>query len=207
MKNNNRFFKSLFFALVIVVVCASCKDSKSDTITGVTGLVSKSNDVKTTQQKSDLDLNKKNEFKFLEKIKSENFPKKDSTNFDNYSKENKLTATEIQLLSLDKIIKNKEVVNVYINYSLKLSSRFKTLVVSYENGDSELMTILINYDTNYKIIDSKEIAYDEIAESILRIESAIVANKIIVIESNYSNEEPVLTQTVYTILGNGKITK
>jgi hypothetical protein len=207
MKNNNRFFKTLFFALAIVIVSASCKYNKSDTITGKTDLGTKSNDVKTTQQKSDLDLNKKNEFKFLEKIKSENFPKKDSTNFDNYSKENKLTATEIQLLSLDKIIKNKEVVNVYINYSLKLSSRFKTLVVSYENGDSELMTILINYDTNYKIIDSKEIAYDEIAESILRIESAIVANKIIVIESNYSNEEPVLTQTVYTILGNGKITK
>ncbi|TRX35337.1 hypothetical protein FNW52_11495 [Flavobacterium sp. ZT3R18] len=205
MKNSHRIYKSILLALLIVIVFANCKGNKSDIIADKTSLISKSKVDKIPQRKSNSEANNRQGFDFLETIQSKNVPLKDATNFDYYFKKNKLTESQIKQLSLGKIIQNKDVVNVYLNYRLKLSSSFKTLVISCEIGDSELMTILINYDEHYNLIDSKEIAYDEIAESILRIESDILKNKIICIASDYSNEEPVKIQTVYTILENGKI--
>lgn len=188
--------------MLFAVSFTSCKETRKDSVPEKKNLISKRKENTTVP-----DEEARSYFKFLESIQTKNIPLKEATNFDNYAKNNKLTVAQIQRLSLNKVIKNKEVINVFLNYNLNLSSRFKTLVVSYENGDSELMTALINYDNNYKLIDSKEIAYDEIAEGIFKIESEIKKNEIVCIETDYSNERDVKTTRVFTILENGKITK
>ncbi|WP_306350390.1 hypothetical protein [Flavobacterium sp. '19STA2R22 D10 B1'] len=134
-----------------------------------------------------------------------NLPVTDSTNFDNYKSTHVLKPFEIDSLQLKTILKDGS--DYSLNYSLKLSDNFKTLVITYQKGEMELFTALINYDNNYKYINHLGIAYDETAESSSRIESLIEKNQIIVKETNYGEDDSKITKERYIIKSNGDIQK
>lgn len=157
---------------------------------------------------SNTENSKNNNFSFLDNYKFENVPVKDSTNFDNYYPQKKLSEEQINLLDLNKIFiarKLTEFNNVSVRYRLNLSKDFHTIIVSFQNGEHELFTVLANYSDHYSLIDWEYISYDEIAESQTRIESEISQNQITVIETNYYSEFPETKTEYYKILKSGEI--
>jgi hypothetical protein len=206
MKSTFEIFRKAIFALLILSVSVSCEKDKKQIDPKEEPEVKASGDP-AVQNTPAADGKSSSEFAFLDSIRIKNIPLEETTNFDTYSMENKLTASQIKLLSLDKIINNKEVINIYLNYKLNISPAYKSIVISYEIGDAELVTTLINYNEEYAIAGSQNIAYDEIAESMFNIESEIKGNTITCIETDFSNEEPEETAVKYTIMKNGKIVK
>ena len=91
-----------------------------------------------------------------------------------------------------------------MNYRLPISTEFTSLVFSYPS-EHELVTVLVNFDKNFKIIDFESIAYDEIAESAFRSSSEISADKIKLTASDYSGDEPKFEILTYSIKKDGKI--
>jgi len=146
-----------------------------------------------------------NKFSFLEKYELKETLLKDSTSFKNSKSNNLLSKEQVELLQLNKKIKEGE--SFKINYRINLSDKFNTIVISYQLGENELYTVLINYDENYKIIDSIEIAYDEIAESFLRKESEISKLEIKVKDTDSSSGETKTKVSIYKIQLDGKLLK
>jgi hypothetical protein len=70
-----------------------------------------------------------------------------------------------------------------------------------------LSTVIVTYGNDYFINNYEQIAYDEIAESLVRIESEITKDNIIVSEKNYSGEAEEVTKTNFKIDANGIIRK
>jgi len=145
----------------------------------------------------------------IESLKVNALPFVDSTSFDNFSFENKLNQVQIQKLKLDERFGSVSV--FYLNYRIELSENFISLVVSYERGEHELFTILVNYDRDYRIIDALYIAYHEIAESWFRKIGTIHTDKIIVEKFNYMDyyiEGEIMSETfVYKIDTGGRFFK
>jgi len=159
--------------------------------------------------KSEKNLNiqnsiKKNEFSFIKKIKIKELPVIDSTNFDNFKAKSFLSKNEIVILNLSKIISDNDV-EIALNYQIKISENFKTLVFSFYPSENEITTILVNYDKVYNIIDFRIIAYDEIAESWLKTTSKIEKNNIKIIEINSSSGQVIETISNFVINDNGEI--
>ena len=73
--------------------------------------------------------------------------------------------------------------------------------------ENELRTFLINYDLQYKMIDNIEIAYDEIAESILSTKSVLTLNEIKIEEISEQDELSTTTISKYSLSKSGKIIK
>lgn len=145
------------------------------------------------------------EFTFLESAPERKLPLIDSTNFDNFSSKKFLSQSQLELIQSKKIADNSE--NLVVNYKLNLSENFKTFIFTYNKGEMELFSTLVNYDNNYKFISKLDISYDEIAESWFRTESKINHKEIIVNKLNYTEETEKSNKTVYKILENGLIVK
>ncbi|MDR2474399.1 MAG: hypothetical protein LBD45_00940 [Bacteroidales bacterium] len=133
----------------------------------------------------------------IDKLQIKDLPLIDSTSFDNYGFANKLNQTQIQALKLNG--RFNDVSDFYLNYRINLSENVISLVISYQKGEYELFTVLINYDDDYNIIDTLDIAYDEIAESLSRIISTVQTDKILVERFNYMEDESVSEISVYNI--------
>ena len=146
-----------------------------------------------------------NQFTFLENIPERKFPLIDSTNFNNFSSNKILNQNQLDLIQIKKIAENPE--NVVAHYQIKLSKNFKTFVFTYNRGEMELFSTLVNYDNDYHFVSKLDISYDETAESWFRTESEINGNQIIVNEMNYTEETEKTTKTVYKIQENGVISK
>ncbi|WP_298782623.1 hypothetical protein [uncultured Polaribacter sp.] len=148
------------------------------------------------------------DFSFIENIKKVELPHRDSTNFDNHKVGKLLTKEQIQELSLDKVFEIHP--NAYdahkigINYAVNLSDNYKSIVFYNYFVDNELGSTLVNYDSDYNILDHKMIAMDEIAESVLRTESTIEKNRIIITNFQFWNETTKETEIV-EIQVNGKL--
>lgn len=67
------------------------------------------------------------------------------------------------------------------------------------------MSTLINYDDDFKPIAWTEIAYDEIAEGLIRKQSKLYKDSIIVSRINYFDEVPDTTFTRFKIDKNGSL--
>jgi hypothetical protein len=200
--------RKIFFPLLLVTLLIGCNEEKKEIENDRMELIPEPDkDIRLKQEAEEAQVKFMNDYIFIDTIQVKNVPLTDSTNFDNFSKTNKLTLEQTKLLSLSSVIKNKEVTNIYFNYRLNLSNNFITIVITYENGDSELMTVLINYNSRYEIIDFVQIAYDEVVENLLRTESEITKNNIIVSEKMYNNEAEEVTKTTYIIASDGKITR
>lgn len=187
--------KSSYLLLVLVVIFASCKRET------VTATPSPKPETKTTESTTST-------VTLLQNCPEKTVPLIDSTNFYHHQKWKLITAEEQKNLGLQKIFlsdNTDEIKDVSIDYSLHLSSKFKTLVVTYHLGEHEMFTYLINYDRNYKLLGSQNIAYDEIAESAGSTQSEITADRIIMMDTDYWSDPPKITKTSYAIKPNGSI--
>lgn len=166
-------------------------------------------DVKVTDTEAKIDdvveVPVKNEFTFLENIPERKTPLIDSTNFDNFSSNKILNKSQLQLIQIEKIAENPE--NVVANYKLDLSGNFKTFVFTYNKGEMELFSTLVNYSNDFQFISKLDISYDEIAESWFRKESQISKKEIVVNDLSYTEEIEKSAKTVYRILESGQIVK
>lgn len=180
--------------IVLSAIMFSCQDNKIDEKTTL--------DVKSEKNAiSEVPVN--NEFTFLETALERKFPLTDSTNFDNFFSDKFLNQRQLDLIQSKKITDESE--NLVVNYRLNLSKNFKTFVFTYNKGEMELFTTLVNYDNDYKFISKLDIAYDETAESWFRTESEISNKEIIVNKISYTEEAAQSTKTSYKIQKNGMI--
>lgn len=163
----------------------------------------KPTEIDTTVQSND-NKSFNGSFISLKNIEIKKFPIYDSTNFDNFKEIKKLNKEFIEKLALKKIEPNSE--DFQINYQVKYSDSFKTLIITAQL-ENELRTFLINYDLQYKMIDNIEIAYDEIAESILSTKSVLTLNEIKIEEISEEDELSTTTISKYSLSKSGKIIK
>ncbi|WP_131401691.1 hypothetical protein [Chryseobacterium sp. JM1] len=70
----------------------------------------------------------------------------------------KLSNEQVEKLGLQKWLKSGK--NVTVNYQLSFPGNFKTFVLTYLDRDSELKTLMVTFDRNYKKIDELLVAYD-----------------------------------------------
>jgi len=184
-------------ALVILTVIYSCQNTTK---------VEETPQIESeTPTETVIEVPVNNEFTFLENIPERQIPLTDSTNFENFSSNKILNQSQLDLIQIKKIAENPE--NVVAHYQLKLSKNFKTFVFTYNRGEMELFSTLVNYDNNYNFISKLDIAYDETAESWFRTESKINSKEIVVNEMSYTEELEKSKKTDYKIQENGVISK
>ncbi|MEN7547578.1 hypothetical protein AAG747_06655 [Rapidithrix thailandica] len=143
----------------------------------------------------------------LSNVSSQKLPYTDSTNFDNFNKEDYLTKEQMRLLQLHKIYPEMDkegfTLKAVLSYRLDLSVEYTTLVVIVFKGDHEMESQLINYDTQEQLIDHLTISYDEIAEGWSRKESLVGKEKITVTDILWMEEKQVeITEYLLDTKGN-----
>ena len=124
-------------------------------------------------------------------------PYEEKMNYDIYDPYYPLTNDEIYAFHLDTLGVDT---NMFVNldYWVDLSPDYSTYVFNIELNENELATYMVTYFGDYSYIDSKMIAYDEIAESMSRAESKIEKDQITINSYMYYGEEPeVKTEVVY----------
>jgi hypothetical protein len=141
-------------------------------------------------------------------IKVKQVPQIDTTNFDRFIDEDDISEIDAQALGIEGIYPDfhdeGSKYRAMDSYRLELSPNFHTVVVTYRKGDHEMESTLINYDLEGNIIDHQLVAYDEIAESMSRVESRISENKITVHHIFWA-EKKEIEQKEYSIHGDGII--
>jgi hypothetical protein len=141
----------------------------------------------------------------FDKAETVRFPYIDSTNFDNLKEKTKLSDPEISALHLKKI--NENLSDCYLRYKIPFSNNFTSIVVTYKNGEHELLTTLINYDKKNNIVDKIDIAYDETAESAFRKTSSITKHNLEINNINLMEESPTKEINKYKISDIGTFEK
>lgn len=129
----------------------------------------------------------------------------DSTNFDNVDRLSVLKNVDLKELKLDKLFSDGS--NFRINSRYDLSPDFKTISVTFNKGEMEVFTELLNFTNQGELIDHMVISYDEIAESALRKWSEISKDKIILTDISYFEEPAYIEKHQFKILSTGKIQK
>ena len=176
-------FIHLTICLIIIVTLNSCR---------------KENSPSTKQNNSEKSI--------LKKYSEMSLPYTDSTNFDNFSFRKKyLTKVEVGNLELARIFANmnySKEAKFFIKHRISLSEKYNSIVAVCAS-ENEMYTMLINYNNQLKVIDFKEIAYDEIAESCQRKISKISKNNLEVTERDFCDGS--VTKQNFEIRSNGKI--
>lgn len=131
-------------------------------------------------------------------------PVTDSTSFDNFNGEDKLSpklVSKLQLKSIDPNFKS-----FHSRYRIALSNDVDMMVVTL-SAENEMKTFLISYSKkDYQLIDKVQIAYDEIAESAFSAIGKISNKEVVVKNYNYMGDEPVIEVKKYKIEQSGKFT-
>jgi len=148
---------------------------------------------------------KTNEYSFLKNYEYKDIPIIDSTSFANHVYDKLLTKQQQKLLSIDSIFGEKldPKTTVGISYLPEISSNYKSIVYYFYIDHKELISMLVNYTEDYKIINSQMIAYDEIADGVLKTVGKIYSDKIVLQE--FVTDNP--TEIQFNILENGDITR
>jgi len=189
--------------LAILALLLSCKNNNKGSQDSTKTGKSVDEEISNTVDNPESD-----EYSFLSEYPTKALPFVDSTNFNNITKSKQLTDQQKGLLRLDKILGENYsdiVQSLQINYRVNLSDNFSTIIMSYELGEHELLSKVINYDAHFKPIAWETIAYDEIAEGLVRKQSKIYKDSIIVSRINYFDEVPDTTFTRFKIGKNGFI--
>ena len=143
----------------------------------------------------------------FQKLPVKHIPLIDSTSFDSFIDEDDIKKINVEALRLPLVFTNwfKKGYDykVISGYRLVLSESFYSVVVTTEKGNHEMKSTLINYDFEGNIIDYKGVAYDEIAESLVRTQSKIEKNKITIYTIEWTEEKKENT-TVFQINSEGK---
>lgn len=117
-------------------------------------------------------------------VQTKKLPHIEDTNFDTFVGEDDYDKVDANALKLDQIYPdfNTEGYNyrAIVKYKVPISNNFHTLVTTVLKGNHEMETIMVNYDKEGNIIDHKQVAFDEIAESMSRTVSRISENKLVV---------------------------
>ncbi|TDQ22681.1 hypothetical protein [Tenacibaculum caenipelagi] len=149
---------------------------------------------------------KVNKYSFLSDYPAKTVPLIDSTNFSNHIEGKLLTKTQQELLKLPSIFEeqlNDENAKIGISYLPKISDNYQSIVYYFYPNHNELISMLVNYDNQFNIINSQVLAYDEIAEGMLRTTSTLNKNSIELIE--YISDSP--STIIFNILEDGNITR
>ncbi len=147
-----------------------------------------------------------NKYSFLNDYTTKTLPLIDSTNFSNHVEGKLLTKSQQELLKLSSIFEeqlNNENAKIGISYLPKISEHFQSVVFYFYPNNTELISMLVNYDAQFNIINSQVLAYDEISEGMLKTTSTLNNDRIELIE--YISDTP--STIVYTILEDGNITR
>ncbi|MFD2562902.1 PA3715 family protein [Aquimarina rubra] len=146
--------------------------------------------------------------KIISEIEVKTTPLVEATNFDSFIDEDDYKEVNVKVLKLEKIYPEfyKEGYNysAIASYKIEYSSNFYSIVVTVLKGDNEMESVLINYDMDGEILDSKVISFDEIAEGYSKIESKIEGNTLTIHNIFWIDEKKVET-TSFKIQANGKI--
>ena len=149
---------------------------------------------------------KVNKYSFLSDYPAKTVPLIDSTNFSNHVEGKLLTKQQQELLKLPSIFEeqlNDENAKIGISYLPKLSENFQSIVYYFYPNNNELISMLVNYDDQFNIINSQILAYDEIAEGMLKTTSTLDKNNIKLVE--YISDTP--STIIFNILEDGNITR
>jgi hypothetical protein len=185
------YFKLLSIALAISIL--SCTPNESNTETEASERAELLKDPESTR-KTKPDLFATVPFKKL--------PVVDSTNFDNFNGENRLSEKLVYKLQLKSIDSNYK--NFHSRYRLALSTDIDLVVITFA-AENEMKTFLISYTKeDYQLIDKVMISYDEIAESAFQSVGKITANEVVVTNYNYMDNEPKTDVKRYRIDKTGK---
>lgn len=149
---------------------------------------------------------KTNKYSFVNEYPVKNLPLVDSTNFSNHVEGKLLNKQEQALLKLPSIFEdqlNNEKAKIGISYLPKISDNFQSVVYYFYPNNTEVISILVNYDKDFTIINSQILAYDEITDGILKTTSKLDKNSIELTE--YVSDNPSTLH--FKILDNGDITR
>ncbi|WP_299106624.1 hypothetical protein [uncultured Tenacibaculum sp.] len=147
---------------------------------------------------------KTNKYSFVNDYPVKSLPLVDSTNFSNHVEGKLLNKQEQALLKLPSIFEdqlNNEKAKIGISYLPKISDNFQSLVYYFYPNNTEVISILVNYDKDFTIINSQILAYDEITDGILKTTSKLDKNSIELTE--YVSDNPSTLH--FKILDNGDI--
>ncbi|CAM1368438.1 conserved hypothetical protein [Tenacibaculum sediminilitoris] len=149
---------------------------------------------------------KVNNYSFLNDYPTKTVPLIDSTNFSNHIESTLLTKSQQELLKLPSIFEeqlNDKNAKIGISYLPKISENFQSVVYYFYPNNTELISMLVNYDDQFNIINSQVLAYDEIAEGMLQTTSTLNKNSIELVE--YISDSP--STIIFNILEDGNITR
>ena len=149
---------------------------------------------------------KTNKYSFVNEYPVKQLPLIDSTNFDNHVEGKLLSKEEQKLLKLPSVFidqLNDEKVKIGISYLPKISDNFQSVVFYFYPNNTEVISMLVNYDKDFTIINSQVLAYDEISEGMLKTTSKLDKNRIELTE--YISENP--STLYFKISNNGDITR
>jgi hypothetical protein len=148
---------------------------------------------------------KTNKYSFLNNYPEKVLPVIDSTNFSNHVETKLLNKKQQNLLKLNSIFEGQLNDNskIGVSYLPKISENFKSVVYYFYPEDSELIVMLVNYDNEYNIINQQMIAYDEIADNILKTTSTIYKDSIVLTEHVSDSKSNIK----FNILEDGNITR
>lgn len=197
--------------VLIVFILSSClqknkgKNTPIDTLYKDTIKQLEEPNIKVHYPKRQLKVN------FLNAIKStrEKFlPVIDNTNFDSFIDEADYTKVDIKALKLENIYPkindityNCEAISVY---KITISKLFYSVVVTVKKDNEEMESVLVNYDLEGHIIDSKVITYDEIVEGYNKYTSEISKDTLTINHIIWA-EKKEIQQEFYKIETNGII--
>lgn len=149
---------------------------------------------------------KSNRFSFLNNYPVQNVPFIDSTSFSNHVEGVLLNKEEQNVLGLSNVFGEDlkaDNTKIGISYLPKISDNFKSIVYYFYSGNTQLTSVLVNYDSDFKVVNSQLVASDEIADGLLKTNATIYKDRI-VLKEYISESASILT---YSILENGDITR
>ena len=149
---------------------------------------------------------KTNTFAFLDSYPVINLPIIDSTSFSNHIEGKLLSKQEQKKLGLETVFGEQlanEKAKIGVSYLPKISEKFTSVVYYFYSSNTELISMLVNYDTDFKVINSQMVAYDEIADNLLHSISTIYTDKIVLKEFISENASIIK----FDVLEDGNITR
>ena len=154
------------------------------------------------QEQTVRENNKGKEEEVINRLPIKNFVIIDSTNFDNYQVQGIADDTFIKAIKFQST--NTTAEHFRLRYKVPFSENFHAIVITYRDGEHELITTLVTLDKNGHIIDQVDIAYDEVAESAFSKVGKIEKDRISIQNWNYMDEVPTREETLFSVLETGK---
>lgn len=186
--------KVLYLLLSILLIgFYSCNSDSSDNKNTIKTKIKKKNSEETINPKINKELEK---VSFLKIPHSYSF----DDDFNAVVKLNPLSDELFELLSIKKIEEDlKYKGQVWLRHKINLSNNFRTLVFAYYDNAVGINT-LVTYTKDFKLIDFKNITFEDYIEGYYRETTQIEKNKIII---NRDGEKK--DKDIFKINANGKI--